>query len=64
MIMVLIDFGVNLMKGCLRTPFEDQVDSSRVNQEIELLVRVRLDSLYIPPRSVLAFPFLPLDRLK
>ncbi|WZZ86411.1 hypothetical protein YC2023_114990 [Brassica napus] len=31
------------MKGCLRTPFEDQAEhSSRVNQEIELLVRVRL----------------------
>ncbi|WZZ51310.1 hypothetical protein YC2023_051417 [Brassica napus] len=31
------------MKGCLRTPFEDQAKrSSRVNQEIELLVRVRL----------------------
>ncbi|WZZ71090.1 hypothetical protein YC2023_082460 [Brassica napus] len=30
-------------KGCLRTPFEDQAErSSRVNQEIELLVRVRL----------------------
>ncbi|WZZ64734.1 hypothetical protein YC2023_076104 [Brassica napus] len=41
--MVLIDFGLNLMKGCLRTPFEDQAErSSRVNQEIELLVRVRL----------------------
>uniref|UniRef100_A0A0D3DL73 Uncharacterized protein n=1 Tax=Brassica oleracea var. oleracea TaxID=109376 RepID=A0A0D3DL73_BRAOL len=41
--MVLIDFGLNLMKGCLRSPFEDQAErSSRVNQEIELLVRVRL----------------------
>uniref|UniRef100_A0A0D3CRJ0 Uncharacterized protein n=1 Tax=Brassica oleracea var. oleracea TaxID=109376 RepID=A0A0D3CRJ0_BRAOL len=41
--MVLIDFGLNLMKGCLRTPFEDYAKrSSRVNQEIELLVRVRL----------------------
>uniref|UniRef100_A0A0D3CH67 Uncharacterized protein n=1 Tax=Brassica oleracea var. oleracea TaxID=109376 RepID=A0A0D3CH67_BRAOL len=31
------------MKGCLRTPFEDQAErSSRVNQEIELLVCVRL----------------------
>ncbi|WZZ70552.1 hypothetical protein YC2023_081922 [Brassica napus] len=31
------------MKGCLRTPFEDQAErSSRVNQEIELLVHVRL----------------------
>ncbi|KAF3518295.1 hypothetical protein DY000_02059935 [Brassica cretica] len=41
--MVLIDFGLNLMKGYLHTPFEDQAKrSSRVNQEIELLVRVRL----------------------
>ncbi|KAF3588732.1 hypothetical protein F2Q69_00030707 [Brassica cretica] len=40
---LLIDFGLNLMKGCLRIPFEDQAEhSSRVNQEIELLVRVRL----------------------
>ncbi|WZZ08660.1 hypothetical protein YC2023_094581 [Brassica napus] len=40
---VLIDFGLNLMKGCLRTSFEDQAErSSRVNQEIELLMRVRL----------------------
>uniref|UniRef100_A0A0D3CDS6 Uncharacterized protein n=1 Tax=Brassica oleracea var. oleracea TaxID=109376 RepID=A0A0D3CDS6_BRAOL len=40
---ILIDFGLNLMKGCLRTPFEDQTErSSRVNQEIKLLVRVRL----------------------
>ncbi|WZZ65300.1 hypothetical protein YC2023_076670 [Brassica napus] len=32
------------MKGCLRTPFEDQAEqSSRVNQEIELLVHVRRD---------------------
>uniref|UniRef100_A0A0D3BL71 Uncharacterized protein n=1 Tax=Brassica oleracea var. oleracea TaxID=109376 RepID=A0A0D3BL71_BRAOL len=39
----LINFGLNLMKGCLRTPFEDQAErSSRVNQEIELLVHVRL----------------------
>uniref|UniRef100_A0A0D3BUQ8 Uncharacterized protein n=1 Tax=Brassica oleracea var. oleracea TaxID=109376 RepID=A0A0D3BUQ8_BRAOL len=39
----LIDFGLNLMKGCLRTPFEDQAErSSRVNREIELLVHVRL----------------------
>ncbi|WZZ79449.1 hypothetical protein YC2023_100021 [Brassica napus] len=31
------------MKGCLRTPFEDQAErSSRVNQEIKLLVHVRL----------------------
>ncbi|WZZ34610.1 hypothetical protein YC2023_018011 [Brassica napus] len=31
------------MKGCLRTPFEDQAEcSSRVNQEIELLLHVRL----------------------
>ena len=41
--MFLIDFGLNLMKGCLRIPFEDQAErSSRVNQEIELLVHVRL----------------------
>ncbi|KAF3552803.1 hypothetical protein F2Q69_00016131 [Brassica cretica] len=41
--MFLIDFGLNLMKGCLRTPFEDQAEhSSRVNQEIKLLVHVRL----------------------
>uniref|UniRef100_A0A0D3AT55 Uncharacterized protein n=1 Tax=Brassica oleracea var. oleracea TaxID=109376 RepID=A0A0D3AT55_BRAOL len=40
---VLIDFGLNLMKSCLRTSFEDQAErSSRVNQEIELLVRARL----------------------
>uniref|UniRef100_A0A0D3BGX1 Uncharacterized protein n=1 Tax=Brassica oleracea var. oleracea TaxID=109376 RepID=A0A0D3BGX1_BRAOL len=46
--MVLIDFGLNLMKGCLRTPFEDQAErSSRVNQEIELLVRVRLFGRYV-----------------
>uniref|UniRef100_A0A0D3DJZ6 Uncharacterized protein n=1 Tax=Brassica oleracea var. oleracea TaxID=109376 RepID=A0A0D3DJZ6_BRAOL len=47
--MVLIDFGLKLMKGCLRTPFEDQAErSSRVNQEIELLVRVRLrDCLFV-----------------
>uniref|UniRef100_A0A0D3E918 Uncharacterized protein n=1 Tax=Brassica oleracea var. oleracea TaxID=109376 RepID=A0A0D3E918_BRAOL len=31
------------MKGCLRTPFEDQAErSSRVNQEFELLMHVRL----------------------
>uniref|UniRef100_A0A0D3BGX3 Uncharacterized protein n=1 Tax=Brassica oleracea var. oleracea TaxID=109376 RepID=A0A0D3BGX3_BRAOL len=41
--MVLIDFVQNLMKVCLRTPFEDQAErSSRVNQAMELLVRVRL----------------------
>uniref|UniRef100_A0A0D3CE47 Uncharacterized protein n=1 Tax=Brassica oleracea var. oleracea TaxID=109376 RepID=A0A0D3CE47_BRAOL len=41
--MFLIDFGLNLMKGCLRTPFEDQAErTSRVNKEIELLVHVRL----------------------
>uniref|UniRef100_A0A0D3CRL1 Uncharacterized protein n=1 Tax=Brassica oleracea var. oleracea TaxID=109376 RepID=A0A0D3CRL1_BRAOL len=46
--MVLIDFELNLMKGCLRTPFEDQAErSSRVNQEIELLVRVRLFGHYV-----------------
>uniref|UniRef100_A0A0D3ATJ1 Uncharacterized protein n=1 Tax=Brassica oleracea var. oleracea TaxID=109376 RepID=A0A0D3ATJ1_BRAOL len=39
----LIDFEMNLMKGYLRTPFEVQAErSSRVNQEIELLVHVRL----------------------
>uniref|UniRef100_A0A0D3DKV6 Uncharacterized protein n=1 Tax=Brassica oleracea var. oleracea TaxID=109376 RepID=A0A0D3DKV6_BRAOL len=45
---VFIDFRLNLMKGCLRTPFEDQAKRSsieRVNQEIELPVRVRLSSL-------------------
>ncbi|WZZ65594.1 hypothetical protein YC2023_076964 [Brassica napus] len=31
------------LRGCLHTPFEDQAErSSRVNQEIELLVHVRL----------------------
>nr|VDD35388.1 unnamed protein product [Brassica oleracea] len=42
---VLIDFGLNLMKGCLRTPFEDQAKRSsieRVEQEIEPPLRVRL----------------------
>ncbi|WZZ07697.1 hypothetical protein YC2023_093618 [Brassica napus] len=41
----LIDFGLNLVKGCLRTPFEDQAERSSVNragQEIELPGRVRL----------------------
>ncbi|WZZ42801.1 hypothetical protein YC2023_039060 [Brassica napus] len=41
----LIDFRLNLMKGCLRTPFEDQAKRSsigRVGQEIELPRRVRL----------------------
>ncbi|WZZ49639.1 hypothetical protein YC2023_049746 [Brassica napus] len=41
----LIDFGLNLMKGCLRTPFEDQAERSsigRAGQEIELPRRVRL----------------------
>uniref|UniRef100_A0A0D3D6V7 Uncharacterized protein n=1 Tax=Brassica oleracea var. oleracea TaxID=109376 RepID=A0A0D3D6V7_BRAOL len=41
----LIDFGLNLVKGCLRTPFEDQAERSsidRVGQEIELPGRVRL----------------------
>uniref|UniRef100_A0A0D3CR14 Uncharacterized protein n=1 Tax=Brassica oleracea var. oleracea TaxID=109376 RepID=A0A0D3CR14_BRAOL len=51
--MVLIDFGLNLMKGCLRTPFEDQAErSSRVNQEIELLVRVRLRLSRVRARSL------------
>ncbi|WZZ44712.1 hypothetical protein YC2023_040971 [Brassica napus] len=32
------------MKGCLRTPFEDQTErSSRVNQEIELLSRIGIN---------------------
>ncbi|KAL0661906.1 hypothetical protein Bca4012_098743 [Brassica carinata] len=41
----LIDFGLNLMKGCLRTPFEDQAKRSstgRAGQEIELPRRDRL----------------------
>ncbi|WZZ15930.1 hypothetical protein YC2023_109019 [Brassica napus] len=41
----LIDFGLNLVKGCLRTPFEDQAERSsidRAGQEIELPGRVRL----------------------
>uniref|UniRef100_A0A0D3EAS1 Uncharacterized protein n=1 Tax=Brassica oleracea var. oleracea TaxID=109376 RepID=A0A0D3EAS1_BRAOL len=51
--MVLIDFGLSLMKGCLRTPFEDQAElSSRVNQEIELLVRVRLVGLRLSPSAL------------
>ncbi|WZZ08449.1 hypothetical protein YC2023_094370 [Brassica napus] len=40
-----IDFGLNLVKGCLRTPFEDQAERSsidRAGQEIELPGRVRL----------------------
>ncbi|CAG7897226.1 unnamed protein product, partial [Brassica rapa] len=40
-----IDFGLNLVKGCLRTPFEDQPERSsidRAGQEIELPGRVRL----------------------
>ncbi|WZZ50992.1 hypothetical protein YC2023_051099 [Brassica napus] len=39
------DLISNLMKGCLRTPFEDQAERSsieRVEQEIELPGRVRL----------------------
>ncbi|KAF3536800.1 hypothetical protein F2Q69_00022801 [Brassica cretica] len=42
---VMIDFGLNLMKCCLHTPFEDQDKRSsieRVNHEIELPVRVLL----------------------
>ena len=42
---VLIDFGLNLINGCLRIPFEDQAERSsieRVEQEIELPGRVRL----------------------
>ncbi|CAG7875769.1 unnamed protein product, partial [Brassica rapa] len=34
-----IDFGLNLVKGCLRTPFEDQAERSsidRAGQKIEL----------------------------
>ncbi|WZY86647.1 hypothetical protein YC2023_033031 [Brassica napus] len=40
-----IDFGLNLVKGCLRTPFEDQAERNsidRAGQEIELPGRVRL----------------------
>ncbi|WZY93612.1 hypothetical protein YC2023_065941 [Brassica napus] len=40
-----IDFGLNLVKGCLRTPFEDQAERSsidRAGQEIKLPGRVRL----------------------
>uniref|UniRef100_A0A0D3BHE9 Uncharacterized protein n=1 Tax=Brassica oleracea var. oleracea TaxID=109376 RepID=A0A0D3BHE9_BRAOL len=43
----LIDFGLNLIKGCLRTPFEDQAERSsidRTGQEIGLPGRVRLIS--------------------
>uniref|UniRef100_A0A0D2ZQR7 Uncharacterized protein n=1 Tax=Brassica oleracea var. oleracea TaxID=109376 RepID=A0A0D2ZQR7_BRAOL len=43
--MFLIDFGLNLVKSCLRTPFEDQAKRSlidRAGQEIELPGRVRL----------------------
>nr|VDD23449.1 unnamed protein product [Brassica oleracea] len=41
------------MKGCLRTPFEDQAErSSRVNQEIELLVLVRLRPSLARARSL------------
>nr|VDC96426.1 unnamed protein product [Brassica oleracea] len=45
---VLIDFKLNLMKGCLRTPFEDKAERSsieRVNQEIELPAQVRLNDV-------------------
>ncbi|WZY78209.1 hypothetical protein YC2023_024593 [Brassica napus] len=41
----LIDFGLNLVKGCLRTPFEDQAERSsidRAGQEIELPGRLSL----------------------
>ena len=37
----MLIFGLNLIKGCLHTPFEDQPERSsikRVKQEIELLV--------------------------
>ncbi|WZZ50402.1 hypothetical protein YC2023_050509 [Brassica napus] len=38
------------MKGCLRTPFEDQAErSSRVNQEIEMLVHVQRDKIGAAP---------------
>ncbi|KAG5388260.1 hypothetical protein IGI04_029801 [Brassica rapa subsp. trilocularis] len=40
-----IDFGLNLVKGCLRTPFEDQAERSSIDRagpEIELPGRVRL----------------------
>ncbi|WZY77824.1 hypothetical protein YC2023_024208 [Brassica napus] len=42
---ISIDFGLNLVKGCLRTPFEDQAERSsidRAGQEIELPGQVRL----------------------
>ena len=38
-------FGLDLMKGCIRTPFKDQAERSSViefEQKIELHVRVRL----------------------
>ena len=41
----LKDFGLYLIKGCLRTHFEDQAERSsikRMEQEIELHVRVCL----------------------
>ena len=41
----LKDFELDLMKGCLHTPFEDQAERSsikRVEQEIKLHGRVRL----------------------
>ena len=41
----LKDFGLDLMKGCLLTPFEDQTERSSINrmeQEIELPSRVCL----------------------
>ena len=42
---VLIHFGLNLMKGWLRTPFEDQAERSSieiVEQGIELPMQVPL----------------------
>ncbi|KAG5415505.1 hypothetical protein IGI04_003072 [Brassica rapa subsp. trilocularis] len=72
-----IDFGLNLVKGCLRTPFEDQAERSsidRAGQEIELPGR-RIPNLkssppcssprtpyILAPRSVYAFTLLPLSR--
>ncbi|KAG5400328.1 hypothetical protein IGI04_014935 [Brassica rapa subsp. trilocularis] len=69
---LLIDFGLNLLKGCLRTPFEDQAKHSsidRAGQETELPGRVLVPLCLSPrtpyilaPRSVYAFTLLPLSR--
>uniref|UniRef100_A0A0D3BXY6 Uncharacterized protein n=1 Tax=Brassica oleracea var. oleracea TaxID=109376 RepID=A0A0D3BXY6_BRAOL len=51
----LIDFGLNLVKGYLRTPFEDQTERSsidRAGQEIELPGRVRLRPSRVRARSL------------